>query len=60
MLPSLQQPDLELIEQVFVEATLQKNPMGLKKTAHILGSNNSSIKIKGSWLAFVSWQKQFP
>lgn len=31
VLPSLQQPDLELIEQVFVEATLQKNPKGLKK-----------------------------
>lgn len=50
---------MELIEQVFVEATLQKNPMGLKKIVHILGSNNSSTKIKCSWLAFVSWQKSF-
>lgn len=54
ILPGLQQPDLGHTEWVSVEATLQKNPMVLKKIAHILGTNNSSRKIKCSWLSFVS------
>lgn len=60
IIPVLQQPDLGLTEWVFVEDTLQKNAMGLKKIADILGTNNSSKKIKCSWLPFVSWKKQFP
>lgn len=55
----VQQPDLGLIEWVFVEATLQKNPMVLKKISYILGTNNSSRKIKCSCCSSISWQNSF-